>query len=290
MKRQHGMGLAAAEIGLQADHRIAALAGQAPDGRGEYAPQALGRIGNAEERRRIDILLAAFAQVDQREIGRELGIGEACLEHVRVRFADLAPRAQPFRGRRLVEGERPGLRRAPGAVGRALLLVEPLDGPGLRRGAHRRRELTHGVQVAQGLPCRHLAREMRGAVARVHGVGDEAPRLPQIRVVPEQVLPVVEQGLEQCVEVEVSGGFVAARPARMVPPMLAVAVAHVLCDIGTECFPERLQGVLDSLLGRKRRVRRARLAHDAVSVSINLMRSPKRRKSPALNVSSRRSP
>ena len=98
MEREHGVGLAAAEIGLKPDHGLPTPSGETRQRRAEDQPEALRHVGDAEERGRVAVLLAALTLIDQREIGGELGIGEARLEHVRVRLADLAPGAEPFRG------------------------------------------------------------------------------------------------------------------------------------------------------------------------------------------------
>ena len=66
IERQHGMGLAAAEIGLQPDHRIAAFAGEARDRRDQDAAQALGRVGDAEEGGRVRVFFAALPLVHAR--------------------------------------------------------------------------------------------------------------------------------------------------------------------------------------------------------------------------------
>ena len=123
MERQHGVRLAAAEIGLEPDHRITALAGQPSDRRGQDAREPLGRIGDPEERRWIDVLLAAFALIHQRQIRGELGIRETRLKHVRMGLADLAPRAESFQHGRLVEGQCTYLRCALTSACAKLLLV-----------------------------------------------------------------------------------------------------------------------------------------------------------------------
>ena len=53
IERQHRVRLAAAEVGLQLDHRVAALAGEAPHRADQQPLQALGEVGAAEELDRV---------------------------------------------------------------------------------------------------------------------------------------------------------------------------------------------------------------------------------------------
>ena len=103
VKCQHGVRLAATEIGLETDHRIATLAGQPGEGCRQDAREPLGRVSDPKERRRIDVFLASLPLIDQREVRGKLGIGEAGTQNVRVGLADFAPRAELGRCGRLVE-------------------------------------------------------------------------------------------------------------------------------------------------------------------------------------------
>ena len=82
IERQHGVGFAAAEIGLKADHRLAAAPAQTLDHGLQHLPQPFGGVGDAEERRRIAVFLAALVAIDLRQIGGEFGIGEPRRQHV----------------------------------------------------------------------------------------------------------------------------------------------------------------------------------------------------------------
>jgi hypothetical protein len=98
---EHRVGLAAAEVGLQLDHRVAArLAGQASERALEQAGQALGQIGAAEELDRIAVFLGRVAPRHLGEVGSELGLDVTAARDVGVGRHDLAP------------GLEPGLRRA----------------------------------------------------------------------------------------------------------------------------------------------------------------------------------
>ncbi|MFD2405944.1 hypothetical protein ACFSVK_09505 [Azorhizophilus paspali] len=90
--RQHGVGLAAAESGLQLDDRIAALGGQALEHRIQQQTHALGDEGALEEQHRIEVLRRGAAVVYPREVGGELGLLEGPLEHVLVGNGDFCPR------------------------------------------------------------------------------------------------------------------------------------------------------------------------------------------------------
>ena len=55
---EHRVGLAASEVGLELDHRVAAFAVQAPHGAGQHALEAVGQVGPSEELDRIPVLVA----------------------------------------------------------------------------------------------------------------------------------------------------------------------------------------------------------------------------------------
>ena len=93
-QRQHRVGLAAAEIGLQLDHRVAALLAEPAHGVGQEALQPVGQVGPPVELGRVAILVAALAARHLGEVGRELGLGEPAGRHVAMRGHDLAPRLQ----------------------------------------------------------------------------------------------------------------------------------------------------------------------------------------------------
>src|SRR5690606_17095996 len=76
---------------LQLDHRIAALAGQAPGHRLQQQAHALGNEGAAEEQYRILVLGGRTAFVHLGDVGGELGLLESAAMHVFVRYCELAP-------------------------------------------------------------------------------------------------------------------------------------------------------------------------------------------------------
>ena len=61
---EHGVGLAAAEVGLGLHHGVAARSGEAPEGVAEEATEAFGEEGTAEELAQVAVLALALAPVD----------------------------------------------------------------------------------------------------------------------------------------------------------------------------------------------------------------------------------
>jgi len=94
VERQHGVRLAAAEVGLQLDDRITARAGEALQGVGEQVGQAVGEEGAPEELGRIAVLATAFAIMHLAQVGGELRLLVAAGSDVAVRRHDLPPGAQ----------------------------------------------------------------------------------------------------------------------------------------------------------------------------------------------------
>ena len=117
-QREHRVGLAAAEVGLQLHDRVAAPAGEPLHRADEHLREALGQIGAPEELDGVAVLIGPLAEVHLPEVGGELGLLVATAGHVLVRCDHLAPRLQGAGGRAL-DGK-PGLL-APFA---ARLLVE----------------------------------------------------------------------------------------------------------------------------------------------------------------------
>ena len=95
IKRQHGVGLAAAKIGLKLDHRIAARVGESLGGADQKRAEAVGEVGAAKELPRIAVFRRRAAGMDLAEIGGELRLQELAGRNVLVWLDDLAPRQQP---------------------------------------------------------------------------------------------------------------------------------------------------------------------------------------------------
>ena len=98
---QHGVGLAAAEIGLQLNDRIATPSGKATRRPDQHSLQAFGQVGTAKELDRVPVLIRAFAQMHLPQVRRELGLLVPAARHVLVGGHDLAPRFQARGGRAL---------------------------------------------------------------------------------------------------------------------------------------------------------------------------------------------
>jgi len=78
------MGFAAAKIGLELNHRIAALSGKPPDGINQHSFEALRQICAAEEFGRVAILIRTFIHVHLPEIRRKLSLRITAARHILV--------------------------------------------------------------------------------------------------------------------------------------------------------------------------------------------------------------
>ena len=98
IQRQHGVGLATAEVRLELNDGIAAFAGEAADGPNQQTLQAFRQIRSPEELDGFSILVCAFTQMHLPEIGGELGllVSPAC--NVLVGRDDFPPWLQAGRG------------------------------------------------------------------------------------------------------------------------------------------------------------------------------------------------
>ena len=91
IERQHGVGFATAEVGLQLHYGIAALAGEAQHGIGEHLPQAFGEVGAPEKLGGVAVFVGAFAQVHLPEISGKFGLLVATAGDVAMGADDFAP-------------------------------------------------------------------------------------------------------------------------------------------------------------------------------------------------------
>src|SRR5579875_3336967 len=89
------MRFAAAEIGLQLDHGIAARAGQTFDRAGKQLLQAVRDKGPLKKIGWILVLVRPFAAIDLPQVGGELRLLKTPGSDVGVRGDDLAPRLEP---------------------------------------------------------------------------------------------------------------------------------------------------------------------------------------------------
>ena len=124
MQCKHRMGLAAAKIGLQSDHRIAAFSGQTRECRRQDAPQTFGCVGDTKKGGRVNVFFTALALIYKSQVRSELSIGKSRFEHVRVGFADFAPGTQLRPRRGLIEIQFDRLALGDCAIGRALLIIK----------------------------------------------------------------------------------------------------------------------------------------------------------------------
>ena len=95
---QLGVGLAAAEVGLQLDDRIASLTGQPRYGLRQQPAQAFCQKRPAEELCGVLVLVGAFSLVNLPQVGCEFGLLIPARGHVRMRRDDFTPRLQTALG------------------------------------------------------------------------------------------------------------------------------------------------------------------------------------------------
>ncbi len=147
---EHRVRLAAAEVGLKLDHRIAALPHQPQQRSGEKLAQPVGDERAPEELRRVGVLGAADAVVDVVQVGGELGLDVAAGDHVLVGRDDLAPRLEPrFRTALDSDGAAGLLPGQFGEHGPLQLDLAGLDLGGRIGGRDRLQEALHGVERPQ---------------------------------------------------------------------------------------------------------------------------------------------
>ena len=189
VQRQHRVGLATAEVGLQLHHRIASASGEPLHRAGQHLPQAGGQIGAAKELRRVAILVGSLAEEHLPQIGGELCLLIASAGHVLVRGHHVAPRLQPVHR----TGGRHGPAGPPPLTAHLLLKAHPqqlllvrVDLPHLRR-RDRGQQALHRVQGAVGI-VRGKGFLVRPLVAMVAQLADQtairAPKSPAERIVP----------------------------------------------------------------------------------------------------------
>ncbi len=94
VQRHHGVGLAAAEVGLELYHRVAALPDNSPVGAHQQFFQTLGEVGPPEELGGVAVLVTSLPQVDLPEIGRELRLLVPTAGDVLVGIDHFSPRLE----------------------------------------------------------------------------------------------------------------------------------------------------------------------------------------------------
>ena len=158
VERQHRVGLAAPEVGLQLHHRVAAFSGEALGAAGKQPPETFGKEGAPEELPGVAVLLGALAQMHLPQVRGELRLLVAAAGNIGMRRHHLAPRLEPTVAHRL---DKTAGRPAPFA---AYLLVEhPAAQLHLHRGDLCRLGRRHRGQQPLG--------RVEGAVGVVAGEG-----------------------------------------------------------------------------------------------------------------------
>ena len=216
VERQHRVGLAATEVGLQLDHRFTALAVEALEGDAQQVAQAGGDEGAAVELAGIGVLRAADATAHLVEVGGELGLLVLAGDHIRVGGDHIAPGHQAglhlVLDRHLVAGA------VAGPLAEHLLLQF------LAQGADRLCGLGRGDVAAEA------GGGVEGAVGVVGGEGflvgpavagvEQFTHIGAIRLAEqplEDALPVLHEQLEQHRHVLEVGVWAAGRSCQLVP-------------------------------------------------------------------------
>ena len=205
---QHGVRLAAAEVGLQLHDRVPAQARQPSQTGSEQPLQALREESTAEKLLRIAVFVRAFAQMHLPQIRGELRLLVAAARHVPVRGRDIAPSLQRGTAARL--HRRAG--RAPFFAAHLLIQHQPsqlaLDlGDFVRlRRRYRGEEAFRRIQR----PVRIVAGEtllMRPLIAPIPQFRNEAA-LGEAQSVAEHVVPRFPHELEEGGGIPVLKGLV----------------------------------------------------------------------------------
>ena len=178
VEREHRVRLAAAEVGLEIDDRLALrFAREALECYTEKVRETGGQEGAFEEGAGIEILGGPHSSGDLAEIGGELRLGVSAGCDVRVGLDDLAPWSQPCNSGALDREGNLALRLL---LGRRLprgakdFGAHPRERRRLIRGADRGSEARHRVERTLGV-CRRegtVRRRMRPAVADLLELAD----------------------------------------------------------------------------------------------------------------------
>ena len=253
VEREHRVRLAAAEVRLQLDHRVAAGSREPPHRAFQQPLQPLGQEGPPEELHRIAVFRTGGAGVDRREVGGELRLLEVAGGHILVGLDHLPPGAEP--GLRLrLRRHRALLDPVAGALLEHrphLFLPHPVHRRRVARRADRGQEQPRGVQRAQ----RPVAVEVLFVgvvVADLDELAHPRPpgtpervlerRLPVVRHCPQQRVAVPpHRAVRRAIQRELPLPDEALRPLPPVPG------AQVPLDEGGQALAQRVQRAADAV-------------------------------------------
>jgi hypothetical protein len=197
VEREHRVRLPAAEVRLELNDRVAALARDPQDGAREEALQAVREVSTPEELDGIAVLVRPLAEVNLPQVGGKLGLLVPSARDVLVRRHDLAPRLQGPGGGALDRRARALSLLAPDLLVEAdaqelhLHLLE-LGALGRR---HAREEAARRVEGSVGIVARERLL-VSPAVSLVAELAHEGP-LRWAERLPEDVVPRVPHDPEQ---------------------------------------------------------------------------------------------
>ena len=246
VERDQRVGLAAAEVRLHLDDRIAAFAAQAADGIQQQVPHAFGDERSAEELGRVVVLGHRFVAPDLMEVGGELRLLVAAGGDVRVRSYDVPPRLQT--GDRLALGRcaRLTLAHVPlllRETGTEQLLSHLLDLARVLAGVARVEEQLRGVERAVSLVGGE-GLVVGPTVANLHQLADPAPLAVAEDIAEAAVAPEMDHRLEQ----EVAIGPRALRDASVPVDCQRPVVTELLRELRVDEWPDPLGDELDRTL------------------------------------------
>ena len=255
IERQHGVGLAAAKVGLELHHRVAALSAEPAHPVHQHLLEALGQVGALEESHRVAVLVRALALVHLPQVGGELGLLKAPAGHVGMGGDDLAPGLESA-----VDLALDGRARAtPPFAARLLLIHQPpqlllhpphLVGLGGRDGGQEalgRVQGAVGVVAGKGLL-------VRPAVAHLAQLAHQAA-LGVAQRQPKDLVPLIPHETQDERRVQM-GQLGVLWPLQVVGPtggsvgnpVGAVLGAHLALDKGQQPLAEQVQRLADAFV------------------------------------------
>ena len=240
VQRQHRVGLAAAEVGLQLHHRVAAPPAEPLHGADQHLPQARGQVGATEKLRRVAILVGSLAEEHLPQIGGELRLLIAPAGHVLMRRHHVAPCLQPGHPTGVPHGPYGTAALATRLLLKAdpqQLLLVPIDLPHLRR-RNRGQQALHRVQGAVGI-VRGKGFLVRPLVAMIAQFTDEAA-IGAAESAAERVVPVVPYQPQDHRHVPLGGGPAEHGIVRDLPAAVPgqVACLHRMLEFALDERPQ----------------------------------------------------
>ena len=253
IQRQHGVGFAPAEIGLQVHHRLPALATQAAQSVQQQAAQAGGQEGAGVELAAVGIFRAGAAAMNVAEVGGEFRHAEGAALNILVRRRHVAPGFQA-RQRHTFQLQR----RVASLV--ACLFRQFRAFEFLTQCEHRFHRLFRGNRRKKALHCVQRAGGVVGAECLF--VGGAVADLDQFvdetavgggQVLFEAALPVVQHDAQQALRVPVHRAVGAIGDGKLAGsfqgfrPFFAQGAGKRALDERGQGVAQRVEGAVDAV-------------------------------------------